>query len=98
MTRPLRWRIGDAIDEFAHRRLGFGWAKAESGKAHLTHWWWRYTPFFWLCNRRELSYGVPIQMVYPNTTTTNTSFPAFRSGSRRAFTTTLGAPGETSDT
>lgn len=67
--RPLRWRIGDAVDEFAHRRLGFGMA---GRLGHMRcRWYWRLTPFPLICNRRELSYGVPYEVVYPGATTSN---------------------------
>jgi hypothetical protein len=54
--RHLRWRVGDAVDEFAHERLGFVMITSE-GKTITMRWYWRLTPFPWLCNRRELSYG-----------------------------------------
>ncbi len=70
--RPLRWRIGDALDEFAHRRLRFGMVTSSRGRT--VRWYWRLTPLPWLCNRRELSYGVPGMVVYGGgQTTANTN-------------------------
>lgn len=66
--RGLRWRVGDAIDEFAHRRLGFGMVGTVPGHARCA-WYWRLTPFPFICNRRELSYGVPWATVYPTSGT-----------------------------
>lgn len=55
--RPLIWRIGDAVDEWAHRR-GFGKVSSVNGRL-IGPWYWRLTPFPWLCDRRDISYGVP---------------------------------------
>lgn len=56
--RPLRWRVVDWVDEWAHRR-GFGQLRVEGHPWRLCRWWWRATPFPYLCSLRERSYGVP---------------------------------------
>lgn len=76
MKRPVRWIVGDAIDEFAHQYLSFGWVKAEGKSALYNHWYWRYSPFRILCNRREMSYGVETEQMdlpyqFGNTSTTS---------------------------
>lgn len=52
LRRSLRWRVVDAVDEWAHRRG----LKTLNARAYG---WWKLTPFAWLCNYRERSYGGP---------------------------------------
>ena len=68
MKKSLRWAIGDAIDEFAHRRLGFGWCRADGQRPDYTRWFWRVTPFPLLCNRREMREATVDDLNSANTT------------------------------
>jgi hypothetical protein len=62
-VRPLRWQIGDAMDEWCHRR---GFAMSNGRPAG---WQQILAPCRWLCNRRELSFGAPTEQIYGGYTT-----------------------------
>jgi hypothetical protein len=47
----LRWRLLDAVDEWAHRRK-MGKATGQGGRS-IWPGWWRLTPFPFLCDLRD---------------------------------------------